>query len=259
MVDGEEHHSYLKGQKTDLKQFYTMMREGKVITTSLPNLKDSRELLEGLLASGEDVLYIGFSSGLSGTYQAIDLLLAELADAYPDRTVLAVDTLAASLGEGLLVWYAAKMREEGKRPSPEVRDWLEANKLHLAHWFTVDDLMFLFRGGRVSRTSAWAGTLLNIKPVMHVDDEGHLIPLEKVRGRKKVAEGAGRPHGADGHRARGRPDGVHQPRRLHRGRRVRGRPRERALRRHRHPHQLRGSGHRRPFRPRHHGPVFPGQ
>ena len=184
MVDGEEHHSYLKGQKTDLKQFYTMMREGKVITTSLPNLKDTRELLEGLLASGQDVLYIGFSSGLSGTYQAIDLLLAELADAYPDRTVLAVDTLAASMGEGLLVWYAAKMREEGASIT-EVRDWLEANKLHLAHRFTVDDLMFLFRGGRVSRTSAWAGTLLNIKPVMHVDDEGHLIPLEKVRGRKK--------------------------------------------------------------------------
>ncbi len=149
MVDGEEHHSYLKGQKTDLKQFYTMMREGKVITTSLPNLKDSRELLEGLLASGQDVLYIGFSSGLSGTYQAIDLLLAELADAYPDCTVLAVDTLAASMGEGLLVWYAAKMREEGASIT-EVRDWLEANKLHLAHWFTVDDLMFLFRGGRVS-------------------------------------------------------------------------------------------------------------
>ena len=208
MVDGEEHHSYLKGQKTDLKQFYTMMREGKVITTSLPNLKDSRELLEGLLASGQDVLYIGFSSGLSGTYQAIDLLLAELADAYPGRTVLAVDTLAASMGEGLLVWYAAKMREEGASIT-EVRDWLEANKLHLAHWFTVDDLMFLFRGGRVSRTSG--------------------------------------------------SDPFHPPRRLHRGRRVRGRPRERALRRHRHPHQLRGSGHRRPFRPRHHGPVLPGQ
>lgn len=182
MVDGEEHHSYLKGQKTDLKQFYTMMREGKVITTSLPNLKDSRELLEGLLASGQDVLYIGFSSGLSGTYQAIDLLLAELADAYPDRTVLAVDTLAASMGEGLLVWYAAKMREEGASIT-EVRDWLEANKLHLAHWFTVDDLMFLFRGGRVSRTSAWAGTLLNIKPVMHVDDEGRLVKVGTARGR----------------------------------------------------------------------------
>ena len=183
MVDGEEHHSYLKGQKTDLKQFYTMMREGKVITTSLPNLKDSRELLEGLLASGQDVLYIGFSSGLSGTYQAIDLLLAELADAYPDRTVLAVDTLAASMGEGLLVWYAAKMREEGASIT-EVRDWLEANKLHLAHWFTVDDLNHLKRGGRVSGAAAFFGTMLNIKPVLHVDDAGHLIPMEKVRGRK---------------------------------------------------------------------------
>ena len=95
-----------------------------------------------------------------------------------------MDTLAASLGEGLLVYYAAKMREEGASIE-KVRDWVEEHKLHLAHWFTVDDLMFLFRGGRVSRTSAWAGTLLNIKPVMHVDDEGHLIPLEKVRGRKK--------------------------------------------------------------------------
>ncbi len=183
MVDGEEHHSYLKGQKTDLKQFYTMMREGKVITTSLPNLKDSRELLEGLLASGQDVLYIGFSSGLSGTYQAIDLLLAELADAYPDRTVLAVDTLAASMGEGLLVWYAAKMREEGASIT-EVRDWLEANKLHLAHWFTVDDLNHLKRGGRISGATAFFGTMLSIKPVMHVDDGGHLVPVSKARGRK---------------------------------------------------------------------------
>ncbi|MEY8460866.1 DegV family protein [Eggerthellaceae bacterium 24-137] len=184
MVDGEEYRSYLKGEKTDLSQFYTMMRDGKVITTSLPNLKESRETIEALLKEGHDVLYLGFSSGLSGTYQAIELLLTELGGLYPDRTVCAVDTLAASLGEGLLVYYAAKMRDEGASIE-EVRDWVEEHKLHLAHWFTVDDLMFLFRGGRVSRTSAWAGTLLNIKPVMHVDDEGHLIPLEKVRGRKK--------------------------------------------------------------------------
>ena len=184
MVDGEEYRSYLKGEKTDLSQFYTMMREGKVITTSLPNLKESRESIESLLRSGTDVLYLGFSSGLSGTYQAIELLLTELAGLYPERTVASVDTLAASLGEGLLVYYAAKMREEGASIE-KVRDWVEEHKLHLAHWFTVDDLMFLFRGGRVSRTAAWAGTMLNIKPVMHVDDEGHLIPLEKVRGRKK--------------------------------------------------------------------------
>ena len=110
-------------------------------------------------------------------------ILAGVADAYPDRTVLAVDTLAASMGEGLLVWYAAKMREEGASIT-EVRDWLEANKLHLAHWFTVDDLNHLKRGGRVSGAAAFFGTMLNIKPVLHVDDAGHLIPMEKVRGRK---------------------------------------------------------------------------
>ena len=185
MVDGQQCQSYLKGQHTDLKQFYTMMRKGKVITTSLPNLAESEALLRGLLDEGRDVLYIGFSSGLSGTFEATDLLLRGLADEYPDRTVLAVDTLAASLGQGLLVWYAATKARAGASIT-EVRDWLEQNKLHLAHWFTVDDLMFLFRGGRVSKTSAWAGTLLNIKPVMHVDDEGHLIPLEKVRGRRKA-------------------------------------------------------------------------
>ncbi len=184
MVDGEQYQSYLKGERTDLKQFYTMMREGKVITTSLPNLAESEDLLRGLLDAGRDVLYIGFSSGLSGTYQAIGLLLKDLAAQYPERTVRSVDTLAASGGQGLLVWYAAQKARAGASLE-EVYTWLEENKLHLAHWFTVDDLMFLWRGGRVSKTSAWAGTILNIKPVMHVDDEGHLIPLEKVRGRKK--------------------------------------------------------------------------
>ena len=184
MVDGEEYQSYLKGQHTDLKQFYTMMREGKVITTSLPNLAESEALMRGLLEQGRDILYLGFSSGLSGTFEATELLVRDLAAEFPERTLLAVDTLAASGGEGLLVWHAVQRARAGA-PIGEVRDWVEENKLHLAHWFTVDDLMFLFRGGRVSKTAAWAGTMLNIKPVMHVDDEGHLIPLEKVRGRKK--------------------------------------------------------------------------
>lgn len=184
MVDGEEYQSYLKGQHTDLKQFYTMMREGKVITTSLPNLAESEALMRGLLEQGRDILYLGFSSGLSGTFEATELLMRDLAAEFPERTLLAVDTLAASGGEGLLVWHAVQLARAGA-PIGEVRDWVEENKLHLAHWFTVDDLMFLFRGGRVSKTAAWAGTMLNIKPVMHVDDEGHLIPLEKVRGRKK--------------------------------------------------------------------------
>lgn len=184
MVDGVQHQSYLKGEKSDLQRFYTMMREGKVITTSLPNLVDSEKLLRGLLEQGRDVLYLGFSSGLSGTYEALDLLIKSLQSEFPDRTLASVDTLAASGGEGLLVYHAAVMATNGASLE-EVRDWVEANKLKLAHWFTVDDLMFLFRGGRVSRTSAWAGTMLKIKPVLHVDDEGHLIPREKVRGRKK--------------------------------------------------------------------------
>lgn len=184
MVDGREHQSYLKGEVTDLSKFYDMMREGKVITTSLPNLDSARKLMAAQLEEGHDVLYLGFSSGLSGTFDAIRLLMDELASEYPDRKLYAVDTLAASGGQGLLVWHACQLARAGASVE-EVRDWVEENKLHMAHWFTVDDLMFLFRGGRVSRTSAWAGTILNIKPVMHVDDEGHLIPLDKVRGRRK--------------------------------------------------------------------------
>lgn len=184
MIDGQQRQSFVKGEKSDLKQFYTMMREGKVITTSLPNMSDSEILLRSLLETGRDILYLGFSSGLSGTYQAIALLLDNLAAEFPERRVMHVDTLAASGGEGLLVYKAAQMAQAGANIE-ETRQWVEDNKLKLAHWFTVDDLMFLFRGGRVTRTSAWAGTMLNIKPVMHVDNDGHLIPLEKVMGRKK--------------------------------------------------------------------------
>ncbi|MDO4182791.1 MAG: DegV family protein [Coriobacteriia bacterium] len=184
MIDGKQYQSFLKGQVVDLGQFYAMMREGKMITTSLPNLVDSEKLMREHLDAGTDVLYLGFSSGLSGTFEAITAMMGQLAAQYPERQVVSVDTLAASGGQGLLVWYAAKMAKEGASMG-EVAKWVEDNRLHLAHWFTVDDLMFLFRGGRVSKTSAWAGTLLNIKPVLHVDDEGHLIPMEKVRGRKK--------------------------------------------------------------------------
>lgn len=186
MADGEDtvYQSYLKGEKTDLSQFYKMMRDGKVFRTSLPNLSDTEAPFRSLLDAGRDILYLGFSSGLSGTYEATELLAKQLRGEYPDRKIYTVDTLAASGGQGLLVWHACQHAEAGEGIDA-VRDWVEGNKLRLAHWFTVDDLMFLWRGGRVSKTSAWAGTLLNIKPVLHVDDEGHLIPMEKVRGRKK--------------------------------------------------------------------------
>lgn len=185
MIDGEQYQSYLKGEKTDLKQFYDMMREGKVITTSLPNLQDAEKMFRDIAEAGKDILYLGFSTALSGTHQAMTLLLKQLEADYPERTFTAVETLAASGGQGLLVWLACKKAAEGASMA-EVAQYVRDTRDHLCHWFTVDDLMFLFRGGRVSRTSAWAGTLLNIKPVMHVDNAGALIPMEKVRSRKKA-------------------------------------------------------------------------
>ncbi len=184
MADGKEYQSYLKGQVTDLKQFYTMMREGKIFTTSLPNLSDAQNLFEDIFKQGNDILYLGFSSGLSGTYEGVRGIGKTLQQQFPNQTFTSVDTLAASVGQGLIVYYAAKMRKEGKTLQ-EVEQWVRDNRLNLAHWFTVDDLMFLFRGGRVSRTAAFAGSLLNIKPVLHVDNDGLLIPMEKTRGRKK--------------------------------------------------------------------------
>lgn len=184
MSDGEEYQSFTEGMRSDLKKFYALMRQGKVFTTSLPYPDKSEQKFRELLNSGRDVLYIGFSSGLSGTYGAMAAILENLRGEFPERKIMHVDTLAAAMGEGLLVYEAAKMAAAGASIE-ETWQWVEDHKLQLAHWFTVEDLMYLFRGGRVSRTSAWAGSLLNIKPVLHVDDEGKLIPMDKVRGRKK--------------------------------------------------------------------------
>ena len=184
MSDGEEYQSYTAGEKSDLQRFFNMMREGKVFTTSLPYQSKAEELFRSFLDQGRDILYIGFSSGLSGTYEAMSLILDTLQTYYPERKIMHVDSLAAAMGQGLLVYKAAQFASNGATIE-ETHQWVIDNRLHLAHWFTVEDLMYLFRGGRVSRTSAWAGSLLSIKPVMHVDDEGHLIPIDKVRGRKK--------------------------------------------------------------------------
>lgn len=184
MIDGEHHSSYTEGEPSDLKRFYTMMRQGKAITTSLPNRPKSTETFVNLLEAGRDILYIGFSSGLSGTYETTAMLLESLKQSYPDRKILSVDTFAASMGEGLIVYKAAQIAASGASIE-EVYQWVLDNRFHVAHWFTVDDLMFLSRGGRLSRKSARAGTLISIKPVMHMDDAGLLIPMENVRGRKK--------------------------------------------------------------------------
>lgn len=182
-VEGQEYVSYVKGVKSDIKPIYDMMREKKAVETSAANPGQCRDIFEGLLRAGKDVLYLGFSSGLSGTYQTASMQLADLKEQYPDRQVYAVDTLAASMGEGLLVWHACQLRQQG-RTIEEVYKWVLENRLHLCHWFTVDDLFHLKRGGRISAATALAGTMLGIKPVMHVDDEGHLIPVGKVKGRK---------------------------------------------------------------------------
>lgn len=182
-VSNKEYYSYEKGKITDLKQFYTMMRNKEVITTSLIDMNTCLPVFEELLKQGKDILYIGFSSALSGTYQVGSMVLEDLKSAYPDRKIYSVDTLGASLGEGLLVYHAAELRREEKNIE-EVYQWLLDNRLHLCHWFTVDDLFFLKRGGRVSASSAVLGTILGVKPVMHMDNEGRLILMEKVRGRK---------------------------------------------------------------------------
>ena len=179
-VDGGE---YIPGNELNVKDFYNSLREGKTATTSAINLDNALAALEKHVAAGNDVLYVAFSSGLSSTAQTGKLAAEELSEKYPDRKIYVVDSLCASLGQGLLVYYAAKMRDEGKTIE-EVRDWLEANKLHLSHWFTVDDLHHLKRGGRVSAATAVVGTMLSIKPVLHVDNEGHLVNVAKARGRK---------------------------------------------------------------------------
>ncbi|WP_458863363.1 DegV family protein [Acidaminobacterium chupaoyuni] len=182
-IEDKEYTSYTKGVKTDLKPIYDLMRQKKTVETSHVNPGMCVDLFDRLLAQGLDVLYIGFSSGLSGTYQTAAMALEEAASKYPERKAYSVDTLAASMGEGLLVYHACLLKEQGGSLE-EVRDWLEANKLHLCHWFTVDDLFHLKRGGRISAATALAGTMLSIKPVMHMDDAGHLIPVGKARGRK---------------------------------------------------------------------------
>ena len=170
-----------------IKEMYAGLRAGEAATTSAVNPDRWMEVMETALADGEDVLTITFSSGLSTTYQSAVIAANELKEKYPERKILVVDSLSASLGQGLLIWYAAKKKSEGLSVE-ELAAWVEDNRLHLCHWFTVDDLMYLKRGGRVSAATAVVGTMLKIKPVLHMDDEGHLINMSKARGRKASIE-----------------------------------------------------------------------
>ena len=167
----------------ELHAFYDGIREGEMPTTAAANPTNWTDAMEPVLQEGRDVLVLTFSSGLSTTYQSAVIAAEELKEIYPDRKIQVVDTLCASMGQGLLVWYACRKRDEGMGLE-ELYAWVEENKLHLCHWFTVDDLMHLKRGGRISAATALVGTMLQIKPILHVDDEGHLINVAKARGRK---------------------------------------------------------------------------
>ena len=180
---GNEHRNYLDGRELDSKEFYQGLRDGEMTSTSAANPTLWQSYMEPVLSSGQDILVLAFSSGLSTTYNAACIAAEELKETYPDRKIYVVDTLCAALGQGLFCKYVAEQKKNGATLE-EAKDWAEANKLNLVHWFTVEDLHFLKRGGRVSAATAVVGSMLQIKPVLHVDNEGHLISKAKVRGRK---------------------------------------------------------------------------
>lgn len=185
VVEGE---GVFSNDEMDVKEFYQKLRNKQNIKTSAVNADKAADIIKSIFDSGRDVLYLGFSSNLSSTYQTVAMTGNELMEEYPDRKIISIDTLAASMGQGLLVYKACQYRADGKSLE-ETAAYIEDIKLKLCHWFTVDDLFFLKRGGRVSGVTATLGTMLSIKPILHVDDEGRLINVGKVRGRKaSVAE-----------------------------------------------------------------------
>ena len=183
--NGESHTNF--SDEAAVKAFYDQLRGGVMASTAAANPDDWARVMQPILEGGEDVLALCFSSGLSTTYQSAVIAAKELREEYPGRTVHVVDTLCAALGQGLLVWYACRKREEGMSIDG-LKAWVEENKLNICHWVTVDDLSHLKRGGRISATTAIVGTMLNIKPIIFVDNDGHLINTAKVRGRKAAMD-----------------------------------------------------------------------
>ena len=172
------------GTDENSREIYRQLRAGKNIVTAQVNSESWREAFEEILSGGNDLLVIAFSSGLSGTCQAAFAAAEEAREKYPDRKLEVIDSLCASAGEGLLVDYALRNRDKGMSLE-ENAAWVRENVQNIIHWFTVDDLMFLMRGGRVGAVSAYIGSLVKIKPILHVNEEGKLIPREKVQGRRK--------------------------------------------------------------------------
>lgn len=183
IIRGTTLKNYPDDRDMSAKEFYQLLAEGEMATTAAVNVHQYVEFLTPELEKGKDVLILAFSSGLSATCQAANLAAGELRESFPERKIYVVDTLCASLGQGLLVSYAAQRQKAGESIEA-VRDWCEANKLRICHWVTVNDLMYLKRGGRISAATAVVGSMLSIKPIIHVDDEGKLVNVAKARGRK---------------------------------------------------------------------------
>lgn len=177
--DGAEH------LDTDVPaaEFYAGMRAGRQAKTAAVNVDAFKTGFERVLQQGFDLLYLGFSSGLSSTFNSGRLAMEELQAKYPERQMIAVDTLSASAGFGLLVYLAVQKKNNGASLE-ETAQFIRDTRLHLCHWFTVDDLRYLRAGGRISSAAALLGSVLSIKPVLHMDNEGHLINVSKVRGRR---------------------------------------------------------------------------
>jgi DegV family protein with EDD domain len=186
-IDGQTYLNQPDQSALGTQTFYSMLRQGKMATTSLINTDRYISIFEPELAAGNDLLYIAFSSGLTGSVACALSAADELNQKYPDRKLLVCDSLAASMGEGLLVYHAVQQKNNGLDIEALAR-WVEENRNNLCHWFTVDDLNHLHRGGRVSAAAAVLGGMLNIKPMLHVDDEGHLVAVSKVRGRRAALE-----------------------------------------------------------------------
>ena len=185
LYNGENHNNF--SDDASVKAFYDELRTGTMATTAAVNPDGWATAMEPALKEGKDVIVMAFSSALSTTYQSAVIAANDLREDYPDRKIYVIDTLCAALGQGLLVWHACKQRDAGLSVD-ELAAWVEENKLHICHWVTVDDLAHLKRGGRISAASAAVGTMLNIKPIIHVSDEGKLVNLAKVRGRKSAIE-----------------------------------------------------------------------
>ena len=182
-MDGEIYEDYSKESLTS-KKFFENLRAGIMATTSQVNPEGAKNILEPFVKEGKDILHLAFSSGLSGTCNSMKIAAEELREEYPEAKIIVIDTLCACMGEGLLLYYTLKKKEEGLSIE-EVANWVEENKLHVCHDVTVDDLNHLYRGGRVSRATAVVGSMVKIKPIIHVDEEGRLQVVGKERGRKK--------------------------------------------------------------------------